>query len=460
MHPDWDLAHTPLDAPTEQLPAGLTATPDQWQQRLQHTPGGHLLRPDGNAMLTTLATGRPMHLLHLTRSLDAIRTSGHLLASTGCLAAAVYGAPLTELPGGALRPHNLGTHLLDTRPDLDSRRDSTPLVIQVSPDHPAPGAGLDYLRLGPVHLRAFDRHRHALTPAEDHQVTRSVTDRVHAAAPLLDLMLATATGRTRPDAGHTRSDAGPFLDQLAAAVPVMPYLGYLYFETVAEYLMLHSTSTATKNFAELGEMNNHLYKQLAFTAVNGMGTLFDVGRFRPGHQRLLDLIDGIEPGLSAGAAAFVRDRLAHRLTATALTPAADATAFTFTGAHADDLRTAAAPLLGQLLFREVRLLDRYPQLYHLFEQEKAAEAWAYWNRRRTSLPYNATCGPKGEIGVNPASPHAQVTVWTAERCARGLLHPTEQVAAVPAPRLAPWVFSALRDRRDENRWKGRASVLM
>ncbi|GLW53574.1 hypothetical protein [Kitasatospora phosalacinea] len=448
MHPDWDLAHTHLDAPTEQLPTGLTATPDHWSERLQRTPGGHLLRPDGNAMLTALTTDRPMHLLHLTRSLDAIRTSGHLLASTGCLAAALYGAPLTELPGGALRPHNLGTHLLDTRPDLDSRRDSTPLVIEVSPDHPAPGAGLDYLRLGAVHLRAFDRHRHALTPTEDHQVTRSVTDRIRAAAPLLDLMLATATGRIRPD-------AGAFLDQLAAAVPVMPYLGYLYFETAAEYLMLHSTSTATKNLAELGEMNNHLYKQLAFTAVDTMGTLFDVGRFRPGRQRFLDLIDGIEPGLSQHAAAFVHDRLCHRFTATALTPAADATAFAFTDADADDLRTAAAPLLGQLLFREVRLLDRYPQLYHLFEQEKAAEAWTYWNRRRTALPYNATCGPKGEIGVNPANPHARITVWTAERCVRGLLHPTEQVAAVPAPRLAPWVFTPLRDRTDEELWNSR-----
>ncbi|WP_282202121.1 hypothetical protein [Kitasatospora fiedleri] len=342
-------------------------------------PDLHLLRPDGNAMLTALATGRPVHLLHLTRSLDAIRTSGH--------------------------------------------------------------------------LRAFDRHRHALTRAEAHQVTRSVTDRVRAAAPLLDLMLAAAaTGRTRPD-------AGPFLDQLAAAVTVMPYLGHLCFETAAEYLMLHSTSTATKNCAELGEMNNHLYKQLAFTAVDTMGALFDVGRFRPGHQRLLDLIDGIEPGLSQSAAAFVRDRLAHRFTATALTPAADATTFAFTGAGTDDLRTAAAPLLGQLLFREVRLLDRYPQLYQLFEQEKAAEAWTHWNGRRTALPYNAACGPKGEIGVNPVGPHAQVTVWTAERCTRGLLHRAEQVAAVPAPRLAPWAFSALRDRRDEDRWKNRAAAL-
>ncbi|MFE7524095.1 hypothetical protein ACFU7Y_00020 [Kitasatospora sp. NPDC057542] len=452
MHADWDLAHTNLDSPTgAHLPAGLTTAPDHWRQRLQHAPNGHLLRPDGNAMLTALASGRPLSLLHLTRSLDVVRTSGHLLASTGCLVGAIYGSPLTPLPGGALRPHNLGTHLLDTRPDLDSRRDSIPLVIEITPDRPVEAAGLDYLRLGAVHLRAFDRHRHALTPAEDEKVARSVADRVRAAAPLLNLMLDLASGRSRPETGL-------FLDRLAAAVPVMPYLGYLYFETVAEYLMLHSTSTATKTYAGLGEMNNHLYKQLALTAVAGMGTLFDLGRFHPGHRRLLQLVDAIEPGLSEAAAGFVRDRLSHRFTATALAPTADASTFSFTAATTDELRTSATPLLGQLLFREVRLLDRYPQLYHLFEQEKAAEAWTYWNRRSISAPFNSSCGPKGEVGVNPAAPLARVTVWTAEQCSRGLLHPTEQVVVVPAPRLVPWLVAQLRDRTEEERWNNRSPV--
>ncbi|MFI9325060.1 hypothetical protein ACIGXI_35510 [Kitasatospora aureofaciens] len=452
MPSDWDLAHTDLDSPTgTHLPAGLAASPNHWRQHLQHTPNGHLLRPDGNAMLTALASSRPLHLLHLTRSLDAVRTSGHLLASTGCLVGAIYGSPLTPLPGGALRPHNLGAHLLDTLPALDSRRDSTPLVIEITPGRPAEAAGLDYLRLGSVHLRAFDRHRHALTPPEDEKVARSVADRVRAAAPLLDLMLGLAAGRTHPEAGH-------FLDRVAATVPVMPYLGYLYFETVAEYLMLHSTSISTKSYAELGEMNNHLYKQLALTAVDGMGTLFDLGRFHPGHRRLLQLVDTIEPGLSETAAGFVRDRLSHRFTATALTPAADASTFTFAAATTDELRTSAAPLLGQLLFREVRLLDRYPQLYHLFEHEKAAEAWTYWNRQNVTAPFNSTCGPKGELGVNPAAPLTRVTVWTAEHCSLGLLHPTEQVAAVAAPRLVPWLVAHLRDRTEEERWNNRSSA--
>ncbi|MFJ1936879.1 hypothetical protein ACIOGZ_30000 [Kitasatospora sp. NPDC088160] len=443
MHTPWDHAHPDLG------PA-LVVSEDGWRQRLDSTPNGHLLRPDGNAMLRVLASGGPIHLLHLTRSLDAIRDSGQLLASSGCLVGAVYGAPLTPLPGGALLPHNLGSHLLDNTRDLESRRGSTPLVIEITPDRPVPLVGLDYLRLGEVHLRAHAAHRHALTEAEDEHVTRSVTDRVRAAAPLLDLLLGSAAGRPSP--------ARPLLDALAAAVQVMPYLGYLYFETVAEYLMLHSTSRTSRELAARGEMNNHLYKRLAFAAVDGMGTLFDVGRFRPDHNRLLELVTAVEPGLADAAGAFVGERLAHRFASTAFAAGVDATAFAFHGADTEQLTRHAPGLLGQLYFRDVRLLDRYPQLYHLFERAKAGEAWAYWNARNIATPFNSACGPKGEIGINPAHPTAKVTVWKAETCSRGLVHPVEAVDAVPTPRLAPWVFAPLRDRTEEERWNNRAVV--
>ncbi|GAA1400258.1 hypothetical protein GCM10009639_41040 [Kitasatospora putterlickiae] len=435
MDPAWDHAHTTA-ASARPVPGGLADTDADWRRRLEQTPNGHLLRD--NAMLRSLASGTPVHLLHLTRSLDAIRSSGQLLASTGCLVGAVYGSPLTPEPGGALRPHNLGAHLLASRDTLDSRRGSTPLVIEIAPDGPKPAAGLDYLRLGPVHLRTYEAHRHALTPAEHEHVMGSVTDRVHVAAPFLDTLLHNACGRPSPDR--------PFVDALAVAILAVPYLGYLYFETVAEYLMLYSTGPATKKLAARGEMNNHLYKDLAFSAASGMDTLFDLGRFHPGHGRLLDLLGRIEPALAPGAAAYVRRRLSHTFAATCLAPGQDATTATFRQADPNKLATMAPGLLGQLLFREVRLLDRYPQLYHVFERAKAMEAWAYWNARGIVTPFNDTCGPKGEVGLNPAVPRARVTVWTAATCERGLLHPLEQVDAAPAPRLVPWLVAGQRPK--------------
>ncbi|SEM67844.1 hypothetical protein [Streptacidiphilus jiangxiensis] len=450
MHADWDHAHTDFGAapPRRAEPAGLAATEADWRQLLEQTPNGHLLRE--NALLDALAAGAPVRLLHLGRSLDQVRASGQLLASTGCLVGAVYGSPLTALPGGALRPHNLGTHMLGSRDHLDSRRGSTALVVEVAPGRPGPAKGLDYLRLGAVHLRAFQAFRHTLTAEEDERVTRSVTDRVHTTAALLDRLLRTAAGQEGEDR--------PFVDALAQAVPVVPFLGYVYFEAVAEYLMLHSRSRPTRECAEHGELNNHLYKQLAFDAVAGMGTLFDLGRFQPGHARLLDLVGRIEPALAAGAPAYVRRRVAHQFATTGLAADQDVRDVSFQRISPEHLAAAAPHLLGQLLFREVRLLDRYPQLYHVFEQAKALEAWTYWNTQGICLPFNAACGPKGEVGVNPAAPDARFTVWTADLDERGLLHPVEQLDVVPAPRLVPWLVAPLRDRTEEERWINRAPV--
>ncbi|MGW8954751.1 hypothetical protein [Streptomyces sp. NPDC055709] len=65
------------------------------------------------------------------------------------------------------------------------------------------------------------------------------------------------------------------------------------------------------------------------------------------------------------------------MTALALDPGQDVTAFTFGDQDFDSLARTAPSLLGQTLFREMRILERYPQLYLAFEQAKALRAWSY-----------------------------------------------------------------------------------
>ncbi|MEV7358548.1 hypothetical protein [Kitasatospora sp. NPDC091276] len=428
MHSEWDNAHTDhTSSATRPGPSGLAETEADWRHHLAHeTPNGWLL--SGNAMTKTLASGRPIHLMHTTVALNAIRTSGHLYASTGCLVAALYCAPLTPEPAG-LRPHNLGTYLLETK------KHTRTLVFEITPDAPVPPKGIDYLRLGAIHLRTYLTHRSFLTEAEDAQLRRAVLDRLRAAAPFLDTLLANAAGKPTPDA--------EFIDQLAATVPAVPFLGYLYFEVLSEYLMLHSTTPETKAYAQLGEMNNRLYKRLAFSAVQGMDQLFDLSRFNPGHERLLQLVGQIEARLKSKVAPYTRRRLSHLFATVALAPGQDAASFTFRSSDFDVLAVAAPGLLGQLVFREMRIVDRYPQLYLAFEQAKALEAWAYWNTEGIPTPFNGTI-PKGEVGVNPAYPRSRCTVWTTETCERNLLHPVEQLEVAFLPRLAELSMTAMR----------------
>ncbi|MFE5970297.1 hypothetical protein [Streptomyces sp. NPDC056463] len=422
MRDEWDHAHTDYTMPAQrQIPASLAESESDWRQHLEtSTPNGWLIR--NNAMTEALVSGKPMYLLHTTRNIDAIRTSQQLHVSTGCLIGALYCSPLASQREG-LRPHNLGAFLLRTKPS------TTPMIFEVIPDAPIRPKGVDYLHLGPIHLRTYQHYQSFLSPAENDELDRAMLAGLRAAAPFLDVALRNAAGRATP--------APEFIDQLAAAVPAVPFLGYLYFEVLSEYLMLHSATPETKTYAQAGELNNWLCKRLAFAAVEGMDQLFDLALFYPRHHRLVQLIEGIEPALAPGAAEYVRLRLSHLCARTTLHPSQDAASFAFQGADLGTLQKAAPGLIGQMVFREIRYLPRYPQLYHCFEKAKALEAWDYWNREGIPTPFNGIL-PKGEIGINPVYPRAAVRAWTAEMDDKGYLHPDEEVTADFTPHLASW----------------------
>ncbi|WP_407841389.1 hypothetical protein ACE1OC_41195 [Streptomyces sp. DSM 116496] len=373
-------------------------------------------------MTEALVSGKPLYLLHVTRDIDAIRISQQLHVSTGCLVGALYCSPLTSHREG-LRPHNLGAYLMRTKPSTKA------MVFEVTPDAPIQPKGIDYLHLGAIHLRTYQRYQSFLTPAENDQLNRAVLAGLRAGTPFLDLALRNAAGQHSP--------APEFIDQLSDAVDHVPFLGYLYFEVLSEYLMLHSATPETKAFAQAGELNNSLYKRLAFAAVDGMDRLFDLARFNPRHHRLIRLIGGIEPALSAGAAEYVRRRLSHLFAQIALHPSQDTAGVTFQGADLSTLQKAAPGLIGQMIFREIRYMPRYQHLYQLFEKAKALEAWDYWNREGIPTPFNGVI-PKGEIGINPAYPRSAVRVWTARPDTEGYLHPDEEITAVLTPHLASW----------------------
>lgn len=429
MRDEWEHAHTDYTMPAQrQIPASLAESESDWRHYLERsTPNGWLIRH--NALTEALVSGHPMYLLHTTKDIDAIRASRELHVSTGCLVGALYCSPLASQREG-LRPHNLGAYLMRTKPS------TKPMVFEVTPDAPIRPKGVDYLHLGAIHLR----YQSFLTRAENDQLNRAVLAGLRAAAVFLDVALRNAAGQATP--------APEFIDQLSDAVAYVPFLGYLYFEVLSEYLMLHSATPETKTYAQAGELNNWLYKRLAFAAVDGMDQLFDLARFNPRHHRLIQLTEGIEPDLGPGVAEYVRRRLSHLFARTALHPSQDAASVTFQGADLSTIQKAAPGLIGQMVFREIRYMARYRQLYHCFEKSKALEAWDYWNIEGMPTPFNGIL-PKGEIGINPVYPRAAVRVWTAEQDSKGYLHPAEEVTAVFMPHLASW-WAPPRQREMQN----------
>lgn len=122
---------------------------------------------------------------------------------------------------------------------MRTKPSTTSLIFEVTPDAPVRPKGVDYLYLGAIHLRTYLRYQSFLTPAENDQLYRAVLAGLRAAAVFLDVALRNAAGHATP--------ASEFIDRLSDAVTHVPFLGYLYFEVLSEYLRRGTTGTGEEN---------------------------------------------------------------------------------------------------------------------------------------------------------------------------------------------------------------------
>lgn len=447
----WADAHAFFDSTLARGPAGHTDTlADQavaWDTRLaEETPNGWLLRH--NALFEALSGNGKLHLLHVTHALEEISRQGVLYPSGGCLVGSIYCAPLTATEQG-FRMHNLGSYVLTKEaPTFLARlgvtdRAPTPLIFEIdTPPQAYRGlAGVDYLRLGLIHLQIYSHLEYLLSKNERYHLRETVVGRVKNSAAFL----ATASAVTYQG---SRVDAEPFLQLLDETIPRLPILGYLYFEALAEYLMLHSMSPHTQRLAELGELNNWLYKEMLFAAFPTMAGKFDLARFRPGPKQLDALIHQVDPAIDTDhASAYLVERISYLVAARLFAPGDAPEGWHHTRWEFDSLATQLGPLLGHLIHRELRSFGRYPDFYFYFDQHKALQAWNYWNHMDIVAPFNGTM-PKGEIGINPAYPNLDYRVWRAEQDDAGHLHPAEELSLIIAPRLVDIKYTLMRN----NQW--------
>ncbi|MEU6060342.1 hypothetical protein [Streptomyces sp. NPDC047097] len=450
LHDMWADAHVSYSSPTGPdtscLGVTLAEQAATWHARLTETaPNGSLLVH--NSMFDTLTNSDVLHLLHVTHSLDRITRHGTLRPSGGCLVGSVYCAPLTST-GDGLRMHNLADYILtEEAPTAVARsplpgRVPSPLIVEITlPRRCYRGlSGIDYLRLGPIHLRNYLDREFLLGPRERCALHEAVLSRVKNAADFLHL--AASIAAAPEPAEH---EAFPRL--LAQAIPQLPVLGYIYFEALSEYLMLYSRSPQTRRLAELGEFNNRLSKQLLFTGFPGTASHFDLAHFRLDFTRLDEFLARIDPSIEAAhARRHLTARISYLTAARLLGPEAPSRNWNhirWTFGHAARF---FGPLLGHLIHRQLRRFSRYPDFYHFYDQDKAFQAWNYWNQIGIALPFNGTL-PKGEVGINPAFPDLRYRVWKAELGEDRLLHPTEELELRLTPRLVGTQHTLMRDRR-------------
>ncbi|MFE6273516.1 hypothetical protein ACFVQ9_32560 [Streptomyces goshikiensis] len=448
-HAFFDTALIPSPADSQDPLAGQSAV---WEDRLAGTPNGRLLRD--NALFRALSGDGKLHLLHVTHALEQISEHGTLYPSGGCLVGSVYCAPLTATERG-FRMHNLGEYILTKEAPafaakaMTPKRTPTPLIFEVTlPPQAYRGlAGVDYLRLGSIHLQIYSRLEYLLSKTERHQLRETIVSRIKNSTAFLALAASVAYqgAAAQPDR---------FLRLLDETIPRLPILGYVYFETLAEYLMLHSTAPDTRGRAEHGEFDNWLYKEMLFASFPDMAGKFDLAKFRPSPTGLTALLARIDPSLDARHAhSYLTERISHLVAARLFTPGQVPEAWHRTRWEFDSLSTQLGPLLGHLIHRELRTFGRYPDFYFYFDQHKALQAWNYWNHMDIITPFNGTI-PKGEIGINPAYPDLEYRVWRAEQDETGRLQPAEELDLTIAPRLVDIKYTLMRN----NQWTAPTSA--
>ncbi len=446
----WADAHafydTPLLPDTRDQAGPLAEQSARWEQRLaDETPHGALLRT--NALFDTLNGDGPLHLLHVTHALEEISQNGFLYPSGGCLVGSIYCAPLT-MHGSGFRMHNLAEYVLNKEaPAFVAKggegRTPTPLIFEITrPRRAYRGlAGVDYLRLGAIHLSIYSDLEYLLSNAERSALRETIVSRIKNSTAFLAL----AAAIVYEGAGVA---APSFLELLDETIPRLPILGYLYFEALAEYLMLHSTSDHTQQLVERGEFNNWLYKEMLFATFPDMAGRFDLAKFRPAPGKFDVLLASVDTTVDpVHARAYLRDRISYLVAARLFTTGQIPEAWRHTRWEFDSLATQMGPLLGHLIHRELRTFGRYPDFYFYFDQHKALQAWNYWNHMDIIAPFNGTM-PKGEVGINPAYPDLEYSIYRAVRDETGRVHPVEKLDLTIAPRLVDIKYTLMRN----NKW--------
>lgn len=384
----------------------------EWRKwAVNSTPNGKLFLE--NSFFDTLKNSSKIYLFHVTPNLEKIIKSGAFYSSGGCLVGSIYATPIILDDKKMMRVHNLGKYIFKNeapRASYLKEKNTNPSFVIIEIELPPKAhnniIGINYTKLGNAHLAIYNDLAYLLSFRERAILQDIITNKIKQSISYFNLV-------DNSFYGGVKVDKEDFFQSLLLAIDNLPILGYIYFEVVAEYLMLFGDDDNAKRAYNLGEIYNAGYKNLMFDLFPEMLTGAGLGFFKPTPQQLIQYIKRnklISKFDEKEFIAYITKRIIF-LTQSRLLNEND---------HKIDwysinwdfkmLELIAAPLLGHLIHRELRNFGRFPDFYFYFDQLKALQIWNYWNHMGVVIPFNGVI-PKGEIGINPAWPDLKYKIY-------------------------------------------------
>jgi len=254
---------------------------------VNETPNGKLLLE--NSFFHTLKNSSKISLFHVTPNLEKIIDTGALYSSGGCLVGSIYSTPI--IPAGRkMRVHNLGKYVFkEEAPQASYLKEKglKPSFVIIEVDLPPRThdnvIGVDYTKLGNVHLAIYKDLEYLLSFQERASLQEIILNKIKQSLPFLNLV---------ENIRHkeTNVDESEFFYSFLSAIDHLPILGYIYFEVVAEYLMLFQDNAEAKLAYESGEFFNASYKNLMFNLFPDMLKGIGLGFFKPTIEQLIQYI--------------------------------------------------------------------------------------------------------------------------------------------------------------------------
>lgn len=442
----WSEVHLLHHSDTSLYLKGSYDNQLEWKDKTVDTPNGKLLK--GNSFFAHMQSKpEKIYLLHVTKELEKIRSSSTLYPSAGCLVGCIYTTQLYPESNDTFRMHNLGKHILHNEAVL-TKGESTPLIIEATYTEEGREqilSGVDYLKLGTIHYAIYQNLRYLLTPDERKDLETVISSKIKKSLEFISLC-SFIENHSSPISGRE------FIRLLNSQIPNLPILGYLYFESIAQYTMLYSTDPRSIELKKRAEFNNEIYKSFLLDIYDKIGK-FKLSDFSISYEELEQKLEELDRNDELKIDAnhfceFIRNQVSHLVAHTFLNNPTTQPKWLSITWDFQGFSQLLTPLLGHMIHRELRNFNRYKDFYFYFDQFKALSAWNYWNKVNIALPFN---GPlqKGEIGINPAYPHVSYKIYTAKPSStnRDLLVIDEELEGVEiAPRLVDLRHTAMRSK--------------
>lgn len=426
----------------------------QWRHDvLKNSPHGKLLIK--NSFFDNIKKSKKIYLAHVTPNFHNIQKDNILYPSSGCLVGSIYCTPVLK-EGNRLRVHNLGQFILEKEMPLFSKfmkksmlRPIETLLIEIGlPNkHKTNLIGIDYLRLGDIHYRAFKKLEHLLSIEEKKKLEEICINRIKIAFPYLYTC-------NQLYFSQNKLNQSDFLEMFLKNIEHLPILGYFYFEIISEYIMLYQDNKSSFFFNSLGEFYSPSYKELVFSLCPNLSNHFSLSQFKPTLKEIINYIKKNKIFYSLDTNhlfSYLTKRLIFLTNARFFNNNIKYLDWKKPKLSFSELSNYMNSLLGHLIHRELRSFGRYPHFYFYFDQQKALEIWNYWNYMNIIIPFNGII-PKGEIGINPAYPELKYKIYSTKTyidSGKIFIEPKKKQNIEIVPKLVDPKFTIMGENKKE-----------